>query len=511
MRCAIYARLSREDEDRGGGESESIRNQKSLLLRYAAERDWEVYGLYCDEDYSGADRTRPEFRRMIEDARQRKFQIVLCKTQSRFTRDMELVEKYIHGLFPRWGIRFIAVADNADSAVRGNKKARQINGLVNEWYLEDLSESIRVVLDHKRREGKFIGGYPVYGYRRDERDHSRILIDPEAAEVVRQIFRLALAGLGDGRIAARLNEMGIESPAAYKAGKGWLRDPAGQGGGVWTRTAVGRILRNEVYTGTMVQGRRRRMSYKSAAMVPVPEREWFRVEGTHEAIVDRDVFRAVAEKRQKRSKSDGRGETHPLSGLVFCADCGAPMGKYSTRRGAGEERSYLRCRSYLSGGPARCSSHSIRMDALLATVTERARGYLAPVVDTMPPVERRAARETERRRLEAEAERRSAALRQLCLDRASGLVEAEEFAELNRAILGERRAIADRLAALAAAQTSSVPPRPALPERLPRVLATALIRRVEVGQADRAGGTQNVKIVWSFPKPEDRTGARQIL
>ena len=125
--------MSKEDEDKHQSESESIQNQKSLLVKYAVERGWDIYHIYCDEDWSGVDSRRPDFNRMLEAAEQNKFQIVLCKTQSRFTRDMELVEKYIHGLFPIWGIRFIAVADNADTDVKGNKKARQINGLINIW------------------------------------------------------------------------------------------------------------------------------------------------------------------------------------------------------------------------------------------------------------------------------------------------------------------------------------------------------------------------------------------
>ena len=152
--CAIYTRLSKEDEDKQQPESESIQNQKSLLISYAVERGWDIYHIYCDEDYSGADSLRPDFNKMIEAAKEKKFQIILCKSQSRFTRDMELVEKYIHGLFPIWGIRFIAVADNADTEIKGNKKARQINGLINEWYLEDLSENIRMVFDMKRRQGQ---------------------------------------------------------------------------------------------------------------------------------------------------------------------------------------------------------------------------------------------------------------------------------------------------------------------------------------------------------------------
>ena len=143
--CAIYTRLSKEDEDKQQPESESIQNQKSLLISYAVERGWDIYHIYCDEDYSGADSLRPDFNKMIEAAKEKKFQIILCKSQSRFTRDMELVEKYIHGLFPIWGIRFIAVADNADTEIKGNKKARQINGLINEWYLEDMSQNVSLI------------------------------------------------------------------------------------------------------------------------------------------------------------------------------------------------------------------------------------------------------------------------------------------------------------------------------------------------------------------------------
>ena len=195
MKCAVYCRLSREDGD-GTRESESIQNQRALLTEYAAERGWEVYAAYCDDDYSGADRARPAFNRMLRDARDQKFEIILCKTQSRFTRDLELVEKYIHGLFPVWGIRFIAVVDHVDTALRGSKKARQINGLVNEWYLEDLSENIRAVFAQKRRAGQYIGSFPAYGYEKDPADHNHLVIDAQAAETVRLIFSLCLSGRG---------------------------------------------------------------------------------------------------------------------------------------------------------------------------------------------------------------------------------------------------------------------------------------------------------------------------
>ena len=170
-RVAIYCRLSEEDRNKANpqADSESIQNQKSMLLGYAGQQGWEIYNLYSDEDFSGSDRRRPEFLKMLADAEKRKFDIVLCKTQSRFSRELEIVEKYIHGLFPEWGIRFISVVDSADTANKGNKKSRQINGLINEWFLEDLSENIRSVLTDKRRQGQHIGSFALYGYQKDEK------------------------------------------------------------------------------------------------------------------------------------------------------------------------------------------------------------------------------------------------------------------------------------------------------------------------------------------------------
>ena len=203
QKVAIYCRLSEEDRDKkhDTDESGSIQNQKAMLLEYAGKQGWELYRLYCDEDCTGADRRRPEFNRLLQDAEQRRFDIVLCKTQSRFTRELELVEKYIHGLFPLWGIRFVSVVDNADTENKGNKKSRQINGLVSEWYLEDLSENIRSVLDNRRRSGFHIGAFAPYGYKKDPEKKGHLLIDEEAAAVVREVFTRFAQGCGKTAIA----------------------------------------------------------------------------------------------------------------------------------------------------------------------------------------------------------------------------------------------------------------------------------------------------------------------
>ena len=356
MTCAIYCRLSREDEEKRQWESESIQNQRAILEEYARERGWQVYGLYCDEDYSGADAARPDFCRLLHDAEKGRFQIVLCKTQSRFTRDMELVERYIHGKFPLWGIRFVAVADHADTEEKGNKKARQINGLINQWYLEDLSENIRMVLDFKRQQGQYIAGRALYGYRKDPENKNRLLVDEPAAAVVRQIFRWYLTGVGPGQITQRLNDRGTASPACYK-------NPETEGG-LWNKTAVSRILRNEMYAGVMVQGRRKKVSYKSAYCVDVPAERWFRVPGTHPPIIPPEQFGQVQELLRPRVRSDRRGRMGVLSGLVVCDRCGKNM----VRTTNGQGREYLRCGGSISGS---CTRHGVRVDRLCGLVGEK--------------------------------------------------------------------------------------------------------------------------------------------
>jgi site-specific DNA recombinase len=168
-KAAIYCRLSSEDKEKISdfSDSESIQNQKNLLMKYAIEKGWDIYKIYSDDDYSGLDKDRPEFNQMLKEAEEGKFNIILCKHQSRFTRDMELVEKYLHNKFIEWGIRFFTVVDAVDTSDKHNKKSRQINGLINEWYCEDVSESIRAVLRLKQQQGKFIGSFATYGYDKD--------------------------------------------------------------------------------------------------------------------------------------------------------------------------------------------------------------------------------------------------------------------------------------------------------------------------------------------------------
>ncbi len=449
---------------------------------------------------------------MIEAAKQKKFQIILCKSQSRFTRDMELVEKYIHGLFPIWGIRFIAVADNADTEVKGNKKARQINGLVNEWYLEDLSENVRMVFDLKRREGKYIGGFPIYGYRKDPVDKNHIIPDPEAAEVVRQIYQWSLEGHGRQNIAYMLNQRGIPNPTRYKAERGWsCNHPIKNDFGLWNKVTVGRILTNEMYTGVMIQGRRRKVSYKSTVIIDTPESEWYRVDGTHEAIIDRATFEAVQRSLKLRSRTDGTGEAHLLSGLVKCADCGSTMSKCSNGK-----RAYLRCKLYADSGREKlCTRHSVRLDQLIDLISDRIRYYVQTYyqldpADLQPQRDtRQEALEQERKALTAQLEKRSQALKTLYLDRVAGILSEGQFIELNQTFLDEKSRLERRLDSIKGELAEREQPQQQADlmerarellklETVPRELVVGLVEKIEVCERDPETGRQEIRVTWRF-------------
>lgn len=345
MKVAIYCRLSEEDRNKQSetDDSNSIQNQKSMLLQYAMEQGWELYNIYSDDDYAGADRKRPEFNRLLEDAEQKKFNIILCKTQSRFTRELELVEKYIHGLFPMWGIRFVSIVDNADTANKGNKKSRQINGLVNEWYLEDMSDNIRSVLTNRRKNGLHIGAFALYGYKKDPEQKGHLIIDEEAAAIVREVFTLFSQGYGKTAIARMLNDRGIPNPTEYKRLHG-LRysQPKMKNSTLWKYFAISDMLENEIYIGNMVQGKYGSISYKTKQNKPRPKSEWYIVEGTHEPIIDRELWDKVAAMRKQRAKPFDTGTVGLFARKARCANCGYIMrsSKSAPQRG---NKHFLQC------------------------------------------------------------------------------------------------------------------------------------------------------------------------
>ncbi len=341
MKVAIYCRLSEEDRNKQSetDDSESIQNQKSMLIQYATEHGWDIWGIYSDDDYAGADRNRPEFNRLLGDAEKHKFDIVLCKTQSRFTRELEIVEKYIHGLFPLWNVRFVSIVDNADTEIKGNKKARQINGLINEWYLEDMSDNIKSVLTNRRQQGFHIGSFALYGYLKDPDKKGHLIIDEDAAEVVREIFMLYSQGYGKTAIARFLNDKGIPNPTAYKRLKGHPhRDSDIHSGTLWRYYAIADMLINEMYIGNMIQGKYGSVSYKSKKNKPVSKDKWIRVESTHDPIIDLELWNEVQSKVNANFKPFTTGKVGLFARKVMCMNCG-----YTMRSCKNHGYFYLKC------------------------------------------------------------------------------------------------------------------------------------------------------------------------
>lgn len=341
MKVAIYCRLSEEDRNKQlqTDDSESIQNQKMMLRQYAQTHDWEIYDTYSDDDYTGSDRRRPEFNRLLSDAENRKFNIVLCKTQSRFTRELELVEKYIHGLFPVWGIRFVSIVDNADTDVKGNKKSRQINGLVNEWYLEDMSDNIKSVLTNRRVNGLHIGAFALYGYKKDPNQKGHLVIDEEAAEVVREVFTLFSQGYGKTSIAKLLNSRGVPNPTEYKRLKGLrYQQPKSKNSTLWKYYTVSDMLTNEIYIGNMVQGKYGSVSYKTKINKPRPKEQWYIVKNTHEPIIDKDLWDKVQSLISERAKPFSNGKIGIFARKLCCAECG-----YTLRSGHSNGYYYFTC------------------------------------------------------------------------------------------------------------------------------------------------------------------------
>lgn len=340
-KVAIYCRLSEEDRNKANKEddSSSIQNQKIMLTEYAIRQNWEIQGVYSDDDYTGADRNRPGFKKILQLAEKKEINIILCKSQSRFTRELELVEKYINGLFIEWGIRFVGLVDNADTEVKGNKKSRQINGLVNEWYLEDLSENIKSVFKSKREQGLYTGGLALYGYTKDPKQKGHLIIDPEAAEVVRLIFTLYNQGMGKTAIARELNNRGIPNPTQYKLEKGIsYKIPKNKLGTLWKYFSIDDILHNEMYIGNMVQGKYGSVSYKSKKNKPKPREQWVIVKGTHEPIIDIDLWNNVQSKIKSNFKPYAGGKIGVFAKKCRCKNCG-----YTLKASKSHDDRYLRC------------------------------------------------------------------------------------------------------------------------------------------------------------------------
>ena len=390
FKVAIYLRLSKEDDDLScssgaKSESNSISNQRKLIYDFMKlHPELELYDEYKDDGKSGSNFDRAEFQRMMKDIEAGKVNCVVVKDQSRFGRDYIDVGKYKEKIFPKLGVRFITINEGYDSlsATSSDDLAFTINSFVYDFYIRDISTKIRTNLTAKKQNGEYAGAFVAYGYVKDSNDKSKLVVDQFAADVVRDIFRWKIEGLSPQNIAVRLNELGIPSPAEYKklSGSNYKTSFQTSSKAVWSHVSVRRILKNEIYLGVMIQGKRTTPNYKTKTVVTKAESEWLRVEGTHEAIISVRDFELVQELLRDDTHCRAGDVTVPVyAGRIYCGDCGATAVR-KTVSYAGKRYVYYVCNANKHDKTV-CSRHSIREDILVQVIYQTVRHQIDLLLD----------------------------------------------------------------------------------------------------------------------------------
>ena len=395
-RIAIYIRLSKEDA-RSFDESESVSNQRAIIEEHIASfndgDEYIIVGEYVDDGISGTtDDEREDFQRMLSDIKKGRINCVIVKDLARSFRNYSDQGYYLDDWFPRFNVRFISLFHQPLDSYKEPQDMRSIavpiQGVLNENHCAETSDKVREVFDMKRRNGEHIGSFAAYGYIKDPNDKNALVVDEEAAEVVRDIFTKFLDGMSKNAIVHYLNEHGVLSPAAYKRERLGLKyqnpsiDPAKRP--LWGAVTITSILKNRMYCGDMVQGRYRVKSYKIHVQEVVPEDEWYIVENTHEAIIDRDTFDKVQRLLLRDTRTaPQKKQIYLFSGFLRCADCGKAM----TRSKVGGTVYYY-CRTYKDQSKSACTKHTIKHNRLEAAVLYAVQQQVYLAVDYTKTIER---------------------------------------------------------------------------------------------------------------------------
>ena len=372
---ALYCRLSRDDEL--GGESNSIVHQKEILSAYAKNQGFSNIRFYVDDGYSGTNFNRPGFQKMLDDVNRGIVGAIIVKDMSRFGRDYIMVGYYTEIMLPQSDVRFIAVNDNVDSESVADNDFTPFRNIINEWYAKDTSKKIRSVLKAKGNSGKHLSVIPPFGYKKDPEDKTRWIIDEEAAEIVKTIYRMYLDGNNMGSIARKLTEEKIETPKLYAENREIKQYKATAYPEIWSRISVEYILSNYEYTGCTVNFKTRRKSFKNKKQIIQDKEDWAVFENTQEAIIDKETFEIVQKMRGTKRAYTKFDEINIFSGLLYCADCG---GKMTIRRRKDDRRkdSYI-CSTYRKKKKHLCTEHAIKASALKQIVLDDIRKVCAYV------------------------------------------------------------------------------------------------------------------------------------
>lgn len=501
----LYIRLSKEDESEG--QSESVTNQLSLLTAFAKDHKLCVFDTYIDDGWSGTNFDRPAFQRMIADIEAKKVNMVITKDLSRLGRDYIMTGHYMERYFPENRVRYISLLDGIDTGIESTANdITPFRAIMNDMYAKDISKKIKSVKHDKQRKGLFIGGKPLYGYKMAE-EKNKIVIDEEAAPMVRRIFDMALEGLSCRQIAARLNVEKVPTPATYA---GLNQGRTGPYAGMWSSERISDMLQNETYIGNMVQGRSKKINYKSKKCVRQPRENWIVVEGTHEPLIDRDTFDKVQQLLGSRKTTRSRTYDFLLKGLIYCHECGYPLAVINRPNARGEDCLYFVCRTYQRFTKAGvCTCHSIKEQTVTKAVIEKVREVCENYVRTeelLPTAEKAVeeanqvnSQEQEAAALKAKIESLTVHLDRMYMDRLSGILEEQDFERIYQRAKQERAALEQKLSSLEAPTYE-----PEKQKKLARELVNRFVdgawsnREVLVSLIERVELTEDKQIIIHF-------------
>lgn len=386
---ALYERLSRDDEQIG--DSNSIVNQKTMLESYAAQRGFTNTQHYTDDGWSGANFERPSWKQLVADIEAGKVGCVIAKDMSRVGRDYLQTGFYTEILFRQHEVRFIAVSNGVDSENQNTGEFTPFINIMSEWYVRDCSRKQKAQYQVRGKSGKPVTNTIPYGFKKDPNEKHHWLVDEEAADVVRRIFRLSAEGKGSLAIARTLMEDKVERPSYYLAqrGRGTCQSQTDMSRPYdWTDNTIRDILAKPEYMGHTVNFRSYKPSYKDKKTIKRPPGEWLIFENTHEAIVNAETWKQAQISRQTVRRTDTTGEANPLTGLIFCADCGAKM--YNHKRGGKALREGMKpdpesglysgdnynCSTYMltyKQSKRKCSGHYITTKAIRTLILDTIR------------------------------------------------------------------------------------------------------------------------------------------
>jgi len=516
---ALYCRLSQDDMLQG--ESNSITNQKAILKKYAEDNGFSNPVFYVDDGVSGTTFERDGFKSMMADVVAGNVGIVITKDLSRLGRDYLKTGEYIEIIFPDYDVRYIAINDGVDT-LKSENELLAFKNIFNDWYARDTSKKIKAVFKAKGQSGKPLS-LPIYGYKKSEADKNLWLVDDEAAEVVRRIFKLCIEGYGPVQIARILTQEGIPTPTAYALSQG--RDNGHKNAKLhrWSEKTISHILDRPEYIGHTVNFRTHKKSYKNKKTVRNPQEEWLIFENTHEPIVTQQEFDLVQELRKNKRRPTKHEEVNPFSGMVYCADCGKKT--YLCRATSlTTDQEHLKCSTYFSDKDA-CSAHFIRtvvlneivlneLNKLLARVKEHEDEFVQAAMDNS--VQKQSSKLTKAKKALKQAEKRIIELDRLFTrlyeDNVSGKISDARFAVMSAGYEDEQKKLRATVAELTAyidtaeqksadvtAFIRAVQKYEHITELTPEVMHE-LIEKIVIRAPDKSSGhrTQQIEIHYRF-------------